>query len=412
MDDPRSALEAAFAALAARDWPALVRHIDAEALAMLRVSELGSMIFAAEQRMAGNTRGGGYEPEELVSAEHLSRVGGERVTAFLGEPTIAELAVLAPTDFFRSWCAAAFGSTPSTRSVRQVVAAVREGDDLAHVLYRRERFTFGESNRDLVALRPGSLEIMAVRRHGTTWRLLLNLDVAQRGPSYMWPELKKTRHSSGTVQAIQADPPLLPAVAPFGVDADRQLVDTMVQAGAALSRGDWNTLAGEVDPDALAEFQRDQLNRSVQWEITRPLLKELSTQNPVVVNIVGTLSGGTGSLVERHGTTIIKFGTESRTIHDLASLTPLEFFTAWCEAANGPGSGAYSAARMAETRTIIGAATEGARRGHVLYRPSGTVYDRPWDLERMEMIWSGERWGMKLNDDIGSGWDLRMGGMM
>src|SRR6266566_3459876 len=99
-DSPTATVHSAFDALANRNWSALGSLVDSKALDSLRQDALGMLILTSEQRLAGQTVGGGYNPDEVVIAEHLPRVGSETVTGFRDHPTIAKLASLSPKEFF------------------------------------------------------------------------------------------------------------------------------------------------------------------------------------------------------------------------------------------------------------------------------------------------------------------------
>src|SRR5207249_4806169 len=141
---PTQALQSAFAALAHRDWPALAAVVHPTALESLRQESLGLMILVAEDRRVGK-QGGGYNPREVVLADHLARVGSEHVPQFPGHPTIGQLASLPVPEFFVRWCDAVYHADSAADPVRDVVGfqrrifgEVTEGDSLAHLLYRRE----------------------------------------------------------------------------------------------------------------------------------------------------------------------------------------------------------------------------------------------------------------------------------
>src|SRR2546430_10964883 len=85
---PTETVRLALTALAQREWGALASLVDSEALESLRQDALGMLILTTEQRLAGQEVGGGYNPNEVVIAEHLHPVGHERVSGFPQQPTI------------------------------------------------------------------------------------------------------------------------------------------------------------------------------------------------------------------------------------------------------------------------------------------------------------------------------------
>ena len=173
---PTSTVQIAFSALEQHDWPTLATLVHPDALATLRQHSLAQIIVLAELAKAGKpTANFGYNPGDIVIADHLPQVGDQRVPEFPTSPSINELAALSPADFFVRWCQAVYESRPELpgssvpHTKRHIIGEVMEGDTLAHVVYRRE-------GRWMI---PWHVDIMPLRRLGDRWSLLLNDDIGE-----------------------------------------------------------------------------------------------------------------------------------------------------------------------------------------------------------------------------------------
>jgi len=130
-----------------------------------------------------------------------------------GAPTVNELRALSPADFFVQWQQACHRMTFVPRAVGwiaglfrkergeqaspTVVGAVLEGDDLAHIVYRRSGL-----------MHPWERRTLTVRRDGDRWGLMLSrygglsdpfregeawLMMRRVAPRFFWAALKSWR---------------------------------------------------------------------------------------------------------------------------------------------------------------------------------------------------------------------------
>ncbi len=401
---PTQALQSAFAALAHRDWPALAAVVHPTALESLRKESLGLMILVAEDRRVGK-QGGGYNPREVVIADHLARVGSEQVPQFPGQPTIGQLASLPVPEFFVRWCDAVYHADSAADPVRDVVGfqrhifgEVTEGDSLAHVLYRREsrHVEMGELFVDL----PGQVMIMPLKKVAGRWKLLLNDDIGWLVDLQLFPEPTFPAHElKWTTRVATALPPL-----PETPSAHAQPgpAETVRSAFSAFEHHNWETLAALVDSERLVSFQREQLAYLVAW-INSQAARTQSAHDSIgwiMLSYADSLSAE--ALAQFGGLKVAAFpGTP--TIADLAQLSPAKFFSRWCDAAyEARPEGGPAGAKTQMRRYTIGEVRETDRLAHVLYRSD--QYTGVWPVDRMPLRRSASGWGLLLNDDIG--WTL------
>ena len=404
---PTDVLRLAFAALQRRDWPALAGHIDSLALESLRQESIGMLILTTEQRLAGEEVGGGYNPYDVVISDHLPRIGSERALGFPGEPTIAQLASLSPSEFFVRWCEAVYGDSTQEDPVREVVeltrriiGEIREGDDRAHVLYRREsrHVEMGELKVNL----PGRVMTMPLRNIAGQWRLRLNDDLGWSidfGPVLRWDSL---RPAIPPVIRPAAVPPNEPAPRTERVEAQPGPDEIAQGAFAAFEAQDWGSMAALVHEQRLASFQRQQISYLVAWSQSRDARADALRQGISVFMYSYDDSLPPEALAQVADLKIPVF-TPPRTIGDLAALAPTVFFEAWCEAAYGGETEGIGRWRRESRRLVIGHVFEGDAMAHVLYR-LGSTEQGP--ARRMPLMWSSAGWRLLLNDDIGWQGDL------
>lgn len=398
---PSQAVDSAFAAFARRDWPTVAELVNPTALDSLRQESLGLIILMAENRLAGREETG-YNPGEVVIADHVPRVGSERVPQFPGNPTIAELASLSPTQFFIAWCGTVFrtdsGNDPMREVVslqRRIIGEVQEGDSIAHVVYRREsrQIDMGELFIDL----PGRMVEMPLKRVSDRWTLLLNDDIGWTvnfmealgpEPRYRTQPLKRTVRQHPPPESTRS----------LGVARERP--EQTVRAGfAALKRHDWQSLAATVDPNRLRSFQRAELAYLIAWTHSKESRAQAARQG---INIF-ILSYDDDSLspetIAQVANVKIPIIPNSPTIGELAQLTPSDFFARWCEGAYRPDSEDKGQGLADMPREVVGAVFESETRAYVLYR-----YGTPRRLESVDLMpvnRIGDGWGILLNEDIG-----------
>jgi hypothetical protein len=346
-EDPGQTLDAAFGALARRDWPALSTLIHPVALARLRQESLGLLILMTEERNAGK-QGGGYNPQDVVISDHLSKVGSERVPQFTNAPAIAELAALPPADFVARWCEAVCGGDAQKDPVREVVALqrrivgeVQESDTLAYVLYRLEsrHLEMGELITDL----PGRVMLMPLQRAGARWQLLLNddigwtinfMEVLNPRPPVPPSQLKRTTHV-----APVGPTPLSPPVS----RGRRRPAEEARAAFAAFERREWKTFVTFVHPERLASFQRQELAYLVAWVNSKEARAKASGEGFVAFVLQYDDSLPLEAIAQAAADSKVPAFPGSPTFAELARLSAPQFFVRWCEAAydvdpsKGPG---------------------------------------------------------------------------
>src|SRR2546421_978706 len=259
-ETPTETVRSALAILSQREWGALASLVDSQALESLRQDALGMLILTTEQRLAGQEVGGGYNPNEVIIAEHLQRVGRERVTGFPKQPTIAELASLSPRDFFIKWAEAVYGDTPQDDPVsevvelyRRIIGEVKDNPDTAYVLYRRESRHI-EMSEFKVNL-PGRVMIIPVVRVRGGWRIRFNDDI---GWSIDFSRISHPGrgHRSSRIKMPARVLPPEPAQPPSDRLAARPSPVEVVQSVfKAFAARDWQALAALVDSQTQRSFQ-------------------------------------------------------------------------------------------------------------------------------------------------------------
>ena len=409
-DGPTQVVESAFVALARHDWSLLAALIDPAALDSLRQESLGLIILVTEERKAGK-EGGGYNPGDVLIADHLPQVGTERLSYFPGRPTIAQLASLSSSEFFIRWCAAVYGSDSNRDPMREIVGLqrrligeIREGDSLAHVLYRREsrHVEMGELFIDL----PGRVMVMALRKLQDRWTLEFNDDLG-------WPvDFMEILHdrSPFSVQGLKRTTRVAPepAIPPYDPRADRESgpAETVRTAFAGFRRRDWQSLSALVDSERLAAFQREELAYLVAWTHSRPAQEQATGKRFTAFILSYEDSLPPAVMVAEVANIKAPVFPGGPTFGELAQLSPPSFFARWCEAVydvtpeKGLGKTEFQ-------RDVIGVVLEGHALAHALYR-SGLTYPQPWYVQRMPLRRSASGWKLLLNDDIGWTIDFSM----
>ncbi len=394
---PTQALQSAFEALARRDWPSLAEFVDPTALDSLRQESLGLTILMAEQVQAGEDPSGGYNPRDVIIADHLAIVGSERVPGFPKNPTVAELAALSSRDFFVRWCEAVYGSDTQADPVsevaglyRRIVGSVTEEGDLAQVLYRRE--ARGIDMEGLHVSLPGRLAVMPLRLSDEKWRLLFNDDLGWQVNFRPFPYrdfLFPITHP--------ALPPRVIPPAPNPPSTERVSVRpdpaTVVRAAfSAFDSGDWTALGGLVDDDALRTFH----DRQIAYLASMPAMRDASAK---------AKSSGVGFVMFSYDDSLpadairqvadltIPGFPSSLPIGTLAALSPAGFFEEWCKVAYGRKTAGLKTNLQ---RRVLGQVFESDSVAHVLYRT-----DRWYAVRVMSVTWSRDGWKILFNDDIG-----------
>jgi hypothetical protein len=395
-DNPIQSLHSAFDALARRDWTTLARRTDPQALIDLRQKSLGLIVLMAEQVKAGQRPEGGYNPDDVVIAEHLGKVGGERALGFRDHATISELASLSTEAFFIRWCQAVYGDTTQANPVdevvdlyRRIIGEVNEKNGVAHVLYRREsrHIEADELKIDL----PGRVLIMPMRNVAGRWLMTLNDDL---GWSISFGRTLRPWIPRGQIAHPRRDlPESPPSPIPERVNAPPGADRIVQEAVAAFERGDWTNLALLVHPERLASFQREEIAYLAAWSESRETRARAQREGASVFMLSYDDSLSSEGMARVADVEIAVFGR--RTIGALAALSPQAFFEAWCAAAYALPS--LGLAKRQLKREIIGHVFEGDSLAHVLYR-SGRLYAP----ERMPLKWSSQGWRLLLNDDVGS----------
>jgi hypothetical protein len=400
--EPAHTLQAAFEALDRRDWQSLVEFVDLKALDSLRQESLGLTILKAEQVQAGKDPAGGYNPREVVIADHLAKVGSQQIPGFPNHPTVAELAALSSRDFFIRWCEAVYGSSEQGDPVseiaglyRRILGSVAEEPDLAQVLYRRE-VRWISMGKPYVSL-PGRVTVMPMRRIDNKWLLSFNDDV---GRSWYFEPFPRQDFPVPVMRDSfppRVIPPDLPPTTPERLAA-RPDPAAVVRAGfAAFGRADWTALAGVVDEDQLRSFQAQQLAYLSSWTERRDTRARAKTRGINITMFVYEDSLSSDAIKTMYDLRIPGF-PPSLPVGKLAALSAAEFFSEWCKVAydlKGP--------KKDIQRSVLGQVFESDTMAHVLYRA-----DWWYAVKVMSLKWSHGGWKILFNDDIGWIGDLDM----
>jgi len=411
-EGPTQTVQAAFAALAQRDWLALANIVDPTRLEKFRQEELGFILLWARQKDSiaeakRQERPWSLSGRDSVSPETVAKVGHVQVPAFPGSPTVAQLAAIPPAEFFARWCGVAYGADAERDPVQEVVGLERrtigqvlEGDTMAHVLYRREsrHVDMDELKIDL----PGRVMEMPLKRSGRRWLLLLNDDLGRA-----WDLLGLFQESHGyrlgtSRQTTRAAPTTPTPPNPEAVKARPGPTETVQAAFGAFERRDWQALASLVHPDRLASFQSEQVAYLIAWTGSKEARAQATREGAAfMMSYDDSLSSDAMATVADVKVEAFSHGA---TIGELARLSPSAFFTRWCEAAyganpkKGPGQ-----VKLGLKREVIGEMFEDDTLAHVLYRT-----DLWYSVRRMPLKYSSAGWRLLLNDDIGWSIDLSM----
>jgi len=404
---PTETVRGAFQALARREWSALAGFVDSQALESLRQDALGMLILTTEQRLAGQKAEGGYNPNEVVIADRLPRVGSQQMRGFRNHPTIAKLASLSPREFFIEWADAAYDFQTRDDPVREVVGLYRRiigevsgNAETTYVVYRRESRHIDMS--ELKINLPGRVLIMAVVKNRDGWRITFNDDIGW-SIDFSHVVFPERRYPSPRIQLPpRVVPPEPPAPRRERISASPTPVQVVEAAFAAFKKHDWETLSGLVHPAVLRSFQQEQLSFFVSWGQSREARARAKSEGVGVIMYSYEDSLPAEVLAQAADIEIPLFSRHPR-IGDLARLSPQEFFQEWCRAAYetpGDNVGAWKGGFERET---IGQVFEGDSLAHVLYRTP-----RLSAADRMPLQWSDGGWRIMLNDDIGWRGDLSL----
>jgi hypothetical protein len=402
---PTERVRAALTALAQRDWGALASLVDSEALESLRQDALGMLILTTEQRLAGQEVGGGYNPNEVIIAEHLPRVGNERVSRFPKQPTIAELASLSPRDFFIKWAEAVYGNKVQNDPVsevvelyRRIIGEVKDSPDRAYVLYRREsrEIEMGELKVNLL----GRVKVMPVVRTGGDWRIRFNDDIG-------WSiDFSRISHPEGRYRSSKIKiPPRISPPEPAAPPPDRLVarpspVEVVQSIFRAFAARDWQALSALVDAPTLRSFQQRQISYLSMWIQSREARGRAKREGLAFVMYSYEDSLPPEALAEVATLEVPAFQRHHR-IGELAALAPAEFFREWCAAAYTTQKEGFGAWKSGFDRETIGQVFESGNLAWVLYRSS-----RGRSPDLMPVRWGEGGWRSLLNDDIGWQGDL------
>jgi hypothetical protein len=177
---PSDAASAFFEAIRQARWADAAALVDPDAAAELREQQLAMLIAWAQhrdelRRMRESGEGStmfGFSSNGVIDPELLAAHATIPLLAFSGKPTLGELAAVSTTTFIELLLKVSNGEVgpdkdgPFQRPGRRVIGEVREGDALAHVLYRAEGAGIRYSN-------PHHVEVLQLRRAGDGWRILL-----------------------------------------------------------------------------------------------------------------------------------------------------------------------------------------------------------------------------------------------
>jgi len=402
---PTETVRGAFQALASREWSALAGFVDSQALESLRQDGLGMLILTTEQRLAGEKAEGGYNPNEVVIADHLARVGSQQVKGFRNHPTIATLASLSPREFFIEWADAAYNAETSDDPVREVVALYRriigevgENAETTYVVYRRESRHIDMS--ELKINLPGRVMIIPVVKSRDGWRIRFNDDIGWSidFSHVVFPE--RRYRSPGIEIPPRVIPPEPPTPRRERVSASPTPVQVVESAFSAFNRHDWEALSGLVHTAVLRSFQQEQLSFFAAWGQSREARARAKSEGLGFIMYSYEDSLPAEVLAQVADIEIPLFSWHPR-IGDLARLSPQEFFKEWCRAAYGTPGDNVGAWKGSFERATIGQVFEGDSLAHVLYRTP-----RLHAADRMPLQWSDGGWRIMLNDDIGWRGDL------
>lgn len=404
-NSPTGTVRSAFEALARRDWRTLASLVDSQALASLRQDALGMLILTTEQRLAGEKAEGGYNPDEVVVADHLPRVGSERIKGFRREPTIRELASLPPSDFFIEWARTAYGDESQQDPMREVVDLYRriigelmENDDTAHVVYRREHRHVEDGEPKVVL--PGRVMGMTVVRRGDKWRMRFNDDIGWSiNFSHVVFHERRFPVAKISVSPRVVPPELSPPLheRTSARPTPREVVES---AFVAFEAQNWAALSNLVHPAVLRSFQQGQISYFVASIRSREARAEAKSEG-VMAFMLSYEDSLSPEAIAEVAELEVPLVPHPRRIGELARLSPAEFFQEWCRAAYGTKSEGIGGWKRGFDRRLIGQVFEGENLAHVLYRTP-----RLYAADRMPLQWSESGWRIMLNDDIGWRGDL------
>ena len=188
---PTAAASAFFEALHEGRWADAAGLVDAEAAATLREQRLALLIAWVQHRdeirraREGGEGGGmfGFSSDGKVDQGQLAVHGTTLLPVFRGSPTLAELASMSTAAFVELLLEVSNSESgpgeegPFERPRRRVLGEVREGESIAHVLYRQEGAGVRYTN-------PHHVEVVQLRRTDSAWRVLLGMmqnDLAEGG---------------------------------------------------------------------------------------------------------------------------------------------------------------------------------------------------------------------------------------
>jgi hypothetical protein len=389
---PEQVVDSAFRAIARRDWVVLRDLMDPTTLDLARQENLGMLILVAEQRRAGEDAGGGYNPQDVIIADHIATVGSVRAPRF-GNATIAELAALSPAEFYVRWLDAAY--TPDRAGMiedivdrtRSIVGSVTVGDS-AWVLYHKDARWQEDDLAHITT--PGTPEILPLRRANGRWRILPNFELAH-GPDItgMFEDHPEGDLPAPARREVQHQP-IIRAGPPRHADAVPSPIVVVDSAFDALARKDWPRFTTLVDSRRLAAFQL----RAIQQLVALLSLQKMRSANDSGPFTSGGVMIG-GADLEKAGSERVDIMRGRPTIDELRRLSPAEFFMRWCEVAfSAPSSGDPRVERH-----YLGTVFEGEDHAHVLYRSSAFVFDLPAQVVRMSLRYADGHWRILLNEE-------------
>ena len=399
---PTQVVDSAFHAIARRDWTVLRDLMDPSALELARQEHLGMLILVAEQRRAGHEVGGGYNPREVIIADHIATVGNTKATHF-GNATIAELAALTPAEFYVRWLDAAYapgradGVEDIVDRVRTIVGSLTV-DDTAWVVYRKD--DRWQENDVVHVTTPGSPEILSLRRADGRWRILPNFELAH-GPDItdMFDDRGGHRVQAPTRREM-TDRPSASAGRPRHSDAVPSPITVVDSAFDALTANDCSRFTALVDRQRLVDFQ----SRAIQQLVTMLAFEKIRSANDSQPEFAIALTLG-DSDVTKAGQERVEIMSGHPTIDELRHLSPTAFFTRWCEAVYR----SFQPSDVKVTREYLGTIFEGQDVAHVLYRSSAVTFDLPAAVMRMPLRYADGHWRLLLNGELDEGSVLAMG---
>ena len=390
---PEQVVDSAFRAIAGRNWIALRELMDSSALTSARQEQLGMLILVEEQRRARQRVGGGYNPQDVVIADHLATVGNVKAPRF--GKTIAELAALSPADFYVRWLDAAYapGRANAVEDIvdrtRIIIGSLTAGDT-AWVLYRKD--SQWQEREIAHVTSPGSVEILPLRRLDGRWRILPNFELAH-GPDItdMFDDSPMRRRQSAPTRREVTQRPVSRPGPPRYANATPSPTLVVDSAFEALARRDWPRLAMLVDSQTLMEFQA----RALQELVVMLKFQKMRSGNSRSTMMTFFSLGDSDVANARQERVDLMQGHP--TIGQLESLSPAEFFERWCEAAYA----SPSPTDVRPERHYLGIVFEGEDLAHVLYHSSNIVFDQPAQVLRMPLRFSDGHWRIQLNEEIG-----------